>query len=65
MAYITTLDSLAQSVGANRIIPGKAIVNVTGDPTLRPEDEREFRKELIAKALKALTTPVEGVTILR
>ena len=31
MAYITTLDSLAQSVGANRIIPGKAIVNVTGD----------------------------------
>ena len=28
MAYITTLDSLAQSVGANRIIPGKAIVNV-------------------------------------
>jgi glycine/betaine/sarcosine/D-proline reductase family selenoprotein B len=65
VAYITTLDSLAQSVGANRIIPGKAIVNVTGDPNLRPEDERQFRKELIAKALQALTTPVEGVTILR
>ncbi len=65
VAYITTLDSLAQSVGANRIIPGKAIVNVTGDPTLRPEEEREFRKALIGKALAALTTPVEGVTILR
>ena len=52
-------------MGANRIIPGKAIVNVTGDPNLRPEDERQFRRELIAKALKALSTPVEGVTVLR
>ena len=65
VAYITTLDSLAQSVGANRIIPGKAIVNVTGDPTLRPEEEQRYRKALLAKALAALTTPFEGVTILR
>jgi betaine reductase len=64
VAYITTLDSLAQSVGANRIIPGKAIVNVAGDPNLRPEDEQQFRKELIRKALQALSTPVEEATIL-
>ena len=64
MAYITTLDALAHSVGANRIIRGKAIVNVTGDPTLRPEDERQYRKELIHEALQALTRPVDGPTIL-
>jgi betaine reductase len=52
-------------VGANRIVPGTAIVNVVGDPTLPPDEERRFRKELIAKALRALATPVEGVTILR
>jgi glycine reductase len=64
VAYITTLDALAQSVGANRIIRGKAIVNVAGDPTLRPEDERQYRKELLRQALQALSTPVEGPTIL-
>jgi len=64
VAYITTLDALAQSVGANRIIRGKAIVNVVGDPTLRPEDERRYRTELIRQALQVLSTPVEGPTIL-
>ena len=63
VAYITTLDGLARSVGANRIVPGKAIVNVVGDPTLRPEDERKFRKELIRKALEALRMAVEEPTI--
>jgi len=64
VAYITTLDALARSVGANRIIRGKAIVNVTGDPTLPPEDERQYRKKLIREALEALRTPVDGPTIL-
>jgi len=64
VAYITTLDALARSVGANRIVPGKAIVNVVGDPTLRPDDERAFRKALLAKALHALSRPVEEPTIL-
>ena len=39
-------------------------MNVTGDPTLRPEDEREYRKGLLRQALQALSTPVEGPTIL-
>ena len=63
MAYITALDALGKSVGANRIIRGRAIVNVVGDPTLRPEDERQFRRDLVQKALKALTTPVQEPTI--
>jgi glycine reductase len=62
VAYITTLDDLARSVGANRIIRGKAIVNVTGDPSLRAADEREFRKQMMVTALRALETEVEGPT---
>ena len=41
---------------------GKAITNVAGDPNLRPRDERALRRELINKALKALTTPVNEPT---
>jgi glycine reductase complex component B subunit gamma len=64
VAYITTLDALARSVGAPRIIRGRAIVNVVGDPSLPPEAERRFRKDLLAKALQALQTPVADPTIL-
>jgi hypothetical protein len=64
VAYITALDSLAQAVGAPRIVRGKAIVNVAGDPSLRPADERKFRKDMVAQALHALATPVTGPTIL-
>lgn len=63
VSHITTLDALSRSVGANRIIRGKAIVNVVGDPELRPEDERRFRKQLVSRALQALTAPVDGPTI--
>jgi glycine reductase len=62
VAYLTTLDGLARSVGAPRIVRGKAITNVAGDPNLRPSDERALRKELINKALRALTTPVNEST---
>ena len=62
VAYITTLDGLARSVGAPRIVRGKAITNVVGDPNLRRSDEKAFRKEIVTKALKALTTPVNEPT---
>lgn len=62
VAYVTTLDGLARSVGAPRIVRGKAITNVTGDPNLRPGDEKALRKEIVNKALKALTTPVKEST---
>ena len=56
VAYLTTLDGLAWLGSIARIVRGKAITNVAGDPNLRPSDERALRKELINKALKALTT---------
>lgn len=62
VAYITTLDGLARSVGAPRIVRGKAITSVAGDPSLRLSDEKALRKDIINKALKALTTAVNEPT---
>lgn len=59
VVQISALDALARSVGSNRIVRGRAITNVVGDPTLSPEDERRFRKRLVLEALQALGTPAE------
>jgi len=61
---ISALDALARSVGSNRIVRGKAITSVVGDPELSPEEERRFRKRLFLTALQALQTPVEDTLIL-
>jgi glycine reductase len=60
---VSALDALAKSIGSNRIVRGKAITSVVGDPTLSREDERRFRKRLVRKALEALQTPVEEPTV--
>jgi len=51
--------SVAKGVHANRIIKGTAIVNPVGDPALSVEGEKELRKNLVKKALKALQSERE------
>jgi glycine reductase len=60
---VTAMSPLAQSVGANRIVRGKAISHPFGDPTLIPEEERQYRKRLVEEALVALGTSVEAPTV--
>ena len=64
MAQISALDALARSVGSNRIVRGRAITSVVGDPELGPSEEKRFRKHLVQKALQALRTPVEEPLLL-
>ncbi len=64
IVQISALDALAKSVGANRIVRGRAIVNVLGDPRLPPEQERELREALVTKALYALGEPVTEPTVI-
>lgn len=64
-AFISTIVPLAESIGPNRIIPGKAITHPLGDPMLAPAEEKEFRRGLIRRALEALQTDIEGQTIFR
>ena len=51
---------LAQSIGANRIVQGKAVTTTTGDPDLPPDEERAFRRRLVERALKSLESSPEG-----
>jgi len=64
-AIISTIVPLAESIGPNRIIPGKAITHPLGDPTLSPAEERALRRGLVRRALDALQTEISGQTVFR
>jgi glycine reductase complex component B subunit gamma len=61
--FVTALPTIAQMVGANRILRGVAITNPTGDPALPPDDERTMRVALVRRALEMLGTDVEARTV--
>jgi glycine reductase len=45
---------IAKMVGANRLVLGNGIVHVVGDANLSAEQEKEVRRQLVQRALKAL-----------
>jgi glycine reductase len=51
---ITSALPIAKMVGSNRVVLGHGIIHVAGDASLSPEDEKELRRKLVEKALKAL-----------
>ena len=64
-AFISTVVPLAESIGPNRIIPGKAITHPLGDPLLSREEEKALRRRMVERALAALETEIQGQTIFR
>jgi glycine reductase complex component B subunit gamma len=62
---ISTIVPLAESIGANRIVPGKAIPHPLGDPALSRSEEKEFRRGIVRRALEALETEIQGQTVFR
>lgn len=60
---LCNLVSIAQRVGAPRIVPTHGIPFPTGDPELGPTEERALRRRLLERALEALTTSVEEPTV--
>jgi len=54
---------VAERVGAPRIVPTRGIPYPSGDPALPPAEERAWRRELLERALRAVTTPVTGPTV--
>jgi len=58
-----TVVPISLTVGANRIVPTIAIPHPLGNPALSMEEEKEIRRGLVDKALKALTTEVDGQTV--
>jgi glycine reductase len=64
-ASYTAIPVLHLALGTPRILLGKAVGHVLGDPELGPERERAFRRRLVEKGLEAIRTPVDGPTLFR
>jgi glycine reductase len=60
---ITALPTIAQMVGANRILRGVSITHPTGDPSLAVGDELAMRTRMLDRALRMLATDVEPRTV--
>jgi betaine reductase len=63
VVHICTVTPISMTVGANRIVPAVAIPHPLGNPELDKEEEKKLRRQIVEKALKALTTEVDGQTI--
>jgi hypothetical protein len=55
--------SIAESVGANRIVVGGDFTYPTGDTTLPPEREEAYRVRILEKSLEAMQAPVDKPTV--
>ena len=60
---VSALCPLVSSVGANRIVEGRSVPYVFGDPELPREDELIYRRKVVATALRALQTEVSKPTV--
>ena len=63
VVHICTVTPISMTVGANRIVPTVAIPHQLGNQVLDKEEEKKLRRQIVEKALKALTTEVDGQTI--
>ena len=63
VVHMCTITPISLTVGANRIVPTIAIPHPLGNPALSSADEKKLRRQLVERALKALTTEVSGQTI--
>lgn len=61
-AHITNMTPVAKVTGSNRIIPGIAITNPCSDVTLPMDDQKKIRRNLIERALKAVSVDVTEAT---
>ena len=55
VVHVTNLVRISEWVGCSRILEGNAICHVFGNPNLTKEQELEYRKSLLSKALHLLT----------
>ena len=62
-ALLCNLTSIAERVGAPRIVPTRGIPYPAGDPSLDPGAERAWRRRLVERGLQAVATSVHGPTL--
>ncbi len=59
----SAIPAIPLSVGVSRIVQGKAVTYLLGDPTLPGEEEKALRARLTDKALASLTVEVTEPTL--
>jgi len=63
VVHMCTVVPISLTVGANRIVPTVAIPHPLGNPAMSPADEKELRRKLVTKALRALETEIHEQTV--
>ena len=63
VVHMCTIVPISLTVGANRIVPTIAIPHPLGNPSLTLEEEKDIRRNLLTKALKALETEITEQTV--
>jgi betaine reductase len=63
VVHICTVVPISLTVGANRIVPAIAIPHPLGNPSLDPADEKKLRRQIVERALHALTVEVTEQTV--
>lgn len=63
VVHMCTVVPISLTVGANRIVPTVAIPHPLGNPALEHDQEKNLRRKLVERALKALQTEVHEQTV--
>jgi betaine reductase len=63
VVHICTVVPISLTVGANRIVPAIAIPHPLGNPSLDAADEKKLRRQIVERALHALTVEVTEQTV--
>jgi hypothetical protein len=63
VAFCSAIPTIPVSAGVPRVIHGKAVPYLMGDPSLPSDRESALRERFTATALATLTTNVLGPTV--
>lgn len=63
VVHICTVVPISLTIGANRIVPAIGIPHPLGNPHLSPAESYALRRQLVARAIRALQTPVDAQTV--
>jgi len=59
VTIISSVPTVPLTVGANRIVQAVSIPHPLGNPELSPEEEYTLRRNILKKALEALTIDID------
>jgi len=65
VVHVASILPISKTVGANRIVPGKAIPYPLGNPKVSKKEEKRLRRKIVEKSLEALSTDIVEQTVFK